>query len=193
VCHVQRGQRRPADAVSTDEKTLIFARQTADAAGEVYALSLDGDPRPHAVFSTPAYEGGGMLSPDGRWIAYASNEFGRYEVYVRPCPDASRKWIASIEGGTQPLWSRDGRELYYRNGSRMLAVPVDAGVEPRLGQPGTLFDQEFGYGTGNTFAQYDVLPDGRFVMVKRESNSGRLNVVLNWTEHLENLAASAPR
>lgn len=179
-------------AVTGDGKTLIFTRQTADASGDVYALSLEGAPAPHAIFSTPAYEGGAVLSPDGRWLAYASNESGRYEVYVRHYPDAARKWSASPDGGTQPMWSRDGKELFYRSGSRMLAVSVAGDVEPRLGRPVTLFDQDFSYGTGITFAQYDVLPDGRFVMVKRDAAAGRLNVVLNWTDELTRLT-SGPR
>lgn len=69
----------------------------------------------------------------------------------------------------------------------MLAVSVAGDVEPRLGRPVTLFDQDFSYGTGITFAQYDVLPDGRFVMVKRDAAAGRLNVVLNWTDELTRL------
>jgi len=176
-------------SVSRDGKTLVFTRQTPDAAGDVYALSLVGEPNPHPVFSTPAYEGGGQLSPDGRWLAYASNESGRYEVYVRQFADPSRKYPVSVNGGTQPMWNRDATELFYRNGSQMLAVRMTVRSDAAFSRPEVLFDQPFSYGSGLTFADYDVAPDGRFVMVKRDTDTGRLNIVLNWSAELKRLTA----
>lgn len=128
-----------------------------------------------------------MLSPDERWVAYGSNETGQCEVYVRSFPDGGRKFKASVDGGSQPLWSRDGRELFYRNKTRMLAVPLTRTDDQPLGTATVLFDQELSAGNGTTFAHYDVLPDGRFVMIKRGPESGRLNVTLNWTTELKRL------
>ena len=156
--------------------------------GEVFVLSLDGEPSPRPLFTSPAYEGGAALSPDKRWLAYCSNESGRFEVYVRPFPDASRKLVVSTSGGNQPVWSRDGKELFYRNGSQMLAVPVRTGRDLDLGTPEVLFDQEFSFGgSGTTFAQFDVAGDGRFLLFKRDTEPGRLHVVLNWTAELTRL------
>lgn len=190
------------NSVASDGNTVVFTRQTAEAAGEVAALSLRGDANPHVLFSTQAYEGGGVLSPNRRWLAYSSNETGRYEIYVRSFPNTTKKWPASADGGTQAAWSRDGSELFYRNGSRMYSVRVaerpdvaergHAAAEPdlMLSPPTMLFDQTFSYGSGITFAHYDVTADGRFLMIKRDSDSGRLNVVLNWTEELKRLTQS---
>ena len=87
------------------------------------------------------------------------------------------------------MWSRDGKELFFRNGSQMLSVRMTQGSEVSLSRPELLFDQQFSYGTGITYAQYDVAPDGRFVMIKANADSGRLNIVLNWTEELKQLTS----
>lgn len=87
------------------------------------------------------------------------------------------------------MWSRNGRELFYRSGSQMLAVRATGDSELVFSRPEVLFDQPFGYGSGLTFAAYDVAPDGRFAMIKRDSDTGRLNIILNWTEELRRLTA----
>ena len=179
-------------AISADGNTLLFTRQTAESSGDVFTLSLSGPTNARALFSSAAYEGGAVLSPDGRWLAYASNETSRYEVYVRPFPDSSRKFTASVDGGTQPMWSRDGKQLFYRNGTKMFAVPVLTGNDFSMGKPSPLFDEDLSFGTGITFAHYDVTPDGRFVMIKRSSASRYLNVVLNWTTELDRLMKATP-
>ena len=177
-------------AVTNDGSTLVFTRQSPDAAGEVYVLSLDGDPKPHPLFTSPAYEGGAVLSPDNRWIAYASNESGRYEVYVRRFPTGDRKAVVSTDGGSQAMWGRDGRELFYRIGTKVLSVPVTLSPDFSAEKPREVFDVEMSFGTGITFAQYDVGKDGRFLMIKRATEAGRLNVVLNWTSELAKLTQS---
>ena len=136
--------------------------------------------------NTPGFEGGGQFSPDGRWIAYASDESGQIQVYVRPFPGPDRKWQVSTQGGTSPRWNGNGRELFYRNGNKMMVVDVSTSPELALSQPRVLFEQRYAFGPTTTIANYDVSPDGqRFVMVKDESGSGRLNVVLNWFEELK--------
>jgi len=109
------------------------------------------------------------------------------QVYVRPFPGPDRRWPVSTQGGTQPLWSRNGRQIFYRMGNKMMVVDVSGGADLTLSQPRQLFDQRYVF-QNISLANYDVSPDGeRFVMIKEEAGSGRLNVVLNWTEELKRL------
>jgi Tol biopolymer transport system component len=172
-------------SISPDGHTLAFIRQTAESGGDIYALSLEGDPQPHPVVKTSGYDGGGQFSPDGRWMAYASNESGQFEVYLRPYPGPDRKKQVSTQGGTHPMWNRNGKELFYRVGNKMMVVDVSTSPDLTLSQPRVLFEQRYTFG-GTTVPNYDVSPDGqRFVMVKDDSASGRVNIVLNWLEELK--------
>jgi eukaryotic-like serine/threonine-protein kinase len=174
-------------SVAPDGDTLAFMRQNARTSRDVYVLSLRGRFGPRPVVSTPAFEGGAQFSPDGHWMAYASDESGQMHVYVRPFPGPDRRWHVSTQGGTQPLWSRNGKEIFYRVGNKMMVVDVSAGVDLILSQPRQLFEQRYVF-QNVSLANYDVSPDGqRFVMVRDEAGSGRLNVVLNWTEELKRL------
>ena len=175
-------------SVSHDGEQLVFVRLSPDTSGDIYVASLRGDPEIRPVLKTPAYEGSGRLSPDGRWIAYSSNESGRMEVFIAPFRQADRKAQVSSEGGTQPVWNRNGREIFYRSGTKMMSVAVSTSPDLVLSTPRLLFDLRYAFGTGITIANYDVSSDGqRFVMVKDEPGAGRLNVVLNWSEELKRL------
>jgi serine/threonine protein kinase/Tol biopolymer transport system component len=174
-------------SVSADGDTLAFMRQNAQTSRDIYVLSLRGQYGPRPVVSTFAYEGGAQFSPDGHLMAYASDESGQMQVYVRPFPGPDRRWPVSTQGGTQPLWSRNGRQIFYRMGNKMMVVDVSGGADLTLSQPRQLFDQRYVF-QNISLANYDVSPDGeRFVMIKEEAGSGRLNVVLNWTEELKRL------
>jgi serine/threonine-protein kinase len=179
-------------SVSPDGGTLLAVRQTGTTSQDVYAIPLNGTGPPRPIVSTPAFEGGGMFSSDGRWLAYVSDESGQMQVYVRPWP-GERRWQVSTEGGTSPVWNRNGRELFYRNGNKVMAVEIEfAGADPALSPPHLLFEHAYTYGSTITIANFDVSPDGqRFVMVQDEPRAGRLAIVLNWTEELKRL--SAPR
>lgn len=180
-------------SVSPEGETLAFLRFTPETFGDIYVLSLRGEAKPRPVVKTAAFEGGLQFSPDGRWMAYASNESGQFQVYLRPFPGPDRKWQVSTEGGTSPRWNRNGRELFYRSGDKMMVADVITSPDLILSQPRLLFEQPYAYGSTITFPNYDVSPDGqRFVMVKRESNVVRLNVVLNWFDELQRLAAPRP-
>jgi Tol biopolymer transport system component len=177
-------------SVSPDGERLVFQRNSSDTLGDLYVASLHGDPqiRPLSNLNTAAYEGGGRVSPDGRWMVYSSNESGRMEVYLSPFPQADQKQPVSTEGGTQGVWNPDGREIFYRNGTKMMSVTVSTRPDLALGTPRLLFDQRYAFGSGVTVPNYDVSADGqRFVMVKEGPGAGRLNVVLNWTEELKRL------
>ena len=155
----------------------------------MYALSLHGDPQPRAIVKTPGYDGGGQFSPDGHWMAYASNESGQFQVYVHPYPGPDRKRQVSALGGTHPKWNPNGKELFYRNGNKMMVVDVSRrDGDLVLGQPRVLFEHRYAFGSALTVANYDVSPNGqRFVMIKDDSSSGRLNIVINWFEELKRL------
>jgi Tol biopolymer transport system component len=174
-------------SISPDGRTLAVARLTGKSA-DVYVLSLTGDPAPRALVESPAFEGGPQFSPDGDWIAYVSNESGQSEVYVRPYPVSDRRIPVSTGGGTSPLWSYDGKELFYRNGRKMMAVFVSKSPELTLSPPQVIFERSYGYGNTTALTNYDVSGDGqRFLMVKGESAVASLTVVLNWTDELKRL------
>ena len=148
-----------------------------------WLLPLGEAPRPLLV--TRFYERGAVFSPDGRWLAFVTDESGRAEAYVQPFPGPGPKVPISANGGLQPMWSRDGRELFYREGDWLVTVAVQP-APFRVTAPRKLF--EFPGATYNfdqNFADYDVAPDGRFLAIRRDSvATDEIHVVLNWTEEL---------
>ncbi|MDO8679379.1 MAG: protein kinase [Acidobacteriota bacterium] len=176
-------------AVSPDGATLATARRTTDGPADVYVLSLAGDSTPRALVTGPAFEGGPQFSPDGGWMAYVSSESGQFQVYLRRYPGPDSRWQVSTDGGTSPLWNHTGKELFYRNGNKMMAVSVSTTPDVKLATPRVLFEQRYSYGGTIALTNYDVSADGqRFLMVKRESGVAYLNVVLNWFSELTRLA-----
>ena len=147
---------------------------------DLFARSLeDGDADSLVLVATEFDELAPAISPDGRWLAYVSNETGRDEIYVRPFPDASTgRWQISTSGGTEPLWSRDGRELYYRDADLdMIAVAIVPGEAFAAGAQQTLFSTEDYW--SNRFQQvYDVSSDGRFILLRRAGVSRQEEVVI---------------
>jgi serine/threonine-protein kinase len=130
-------------------------------------------------------EQGSRLSPDGRWLAYSSNESSRTEVYVQAFPSPGGKWQISTEGGNEPQWSRDGRELFYRAADKMMAVTIETQPTFRASAPKVLFEGRYAR-IGWPQANYDVAADGRFLMIRGEEQAlpTTLRAVLNWSEEL---------
>jgi Tol biopolymer transport system component len=131
------------------------------------------------------------FSPDGHWLAYMSDESGRYQVYVQPYPGPGGKWLVSTEGGTEPVWNPNGRELFYRNGDKMMAVEVTMLPSFVVGKPRMLFEGRY-EPSPLTNPNYAVSPDGqRFLMLKPPEQAQeaptRINIVLNWFEELNRL------
>ena len=172
-------------SVSADGK-LAFSRITAAKSSDVYVLSLSGAPTPSPLVTSAAFDGGAQFSPDGRWIAYASDESGQLEVYVRSYPMSDRKWPVSTRGGTGPRWNRNGKEIFYRSGNKIMAADVAvSGRDVVLQTPHQLFDQRYAYGANTALANYDVTLDGKeFIMIKNDPGASHLNVVLNWFDEL---------
>ena len=173
---------------SPDGQVLTFMEINPDTGYDVFTLSLkDGKPQP--FLRTPSLETAPRFSPDGHFIAYASDESGRVEVYVRPYPGPGGKWQISTEGGMEPVWNPKGRELFYRSGKKMMAVEVTTQPTFSAGKPKVLFEGPY-VPTPRSFPDYDVSPDGeRFLMLKagesEERTSTQINVVLNWFEELK--------
>lgn len=129
------------------------------------------------------------LSPDGRWLAYESDETGQPEIYVTRYPGPAGSRLISVNGGREPLWSRDGRELFYNQGDFLVVVPVESTDSAlKTGPPKVLFEVPYA-GLDRGGMGYDVSPDGeRFVMLQlKEGSSSHINVVVNWTEEFERL------
>jgi Tol biopolymer transport system component len=188
---ITRGAYRIPTSLSSDGRLLIFRQPGVNATWDIGVLRLDGENEPKIILGTDFDEHTGMLSPNDRLLAYVSNESGREEVYVCSFPDPGGKVQVSTEGGTEPMWSRDGNELFYRNGEKMMAVAFSTAPDFAPSRPTLLFEgpYEMGRYEGNPSSNYDVSPDGRFVMVRAEEGKGpqQMNIVLNWAEELKRL------
>jgi eukaryotic-like serine/threonine-protein kinase len=143
---------------------------------------LFGDKKPYP-FAAEAYnQRSARISPDGKWLAYASDESGPFEVYVQSFPAGGGKVQVSIKGGERPAWSRDGTELFFMNpDSKVMAAAIHASTKFEAGEPKALFDTKSGGSHG-----FDVSKDGRFLIPVRAESAGAtpLTVVVNWTAAL---------
>ena len=175
---------------SADGQLLAFGEFNPRTRQDIWVFRLS-DRKAEPFLRTPFEEGGGRFSPDGRWLAYVSNESSRPEVYVQPYPGPGGKWHISIDGGTEPVWSRNGRELFYRSGSRMMVVETTMQQSFSAGKPRMLFEGPyFTTAFPNMTVSYDVSADGqRFLVVKQTEAASRsvehINVVLNWFDELK--------
>ena len=172
--------------VSPDGKAVVFNELAPGRLGEsrdIWMLPFGGEPTP--LLTASFNERGAAFSPDGRILAYVSDESGQDEVFITPIPGPGAKLAVSASGGLQPVWSRDGSELFYRERNQLMAVRVDR--EPfSASAPEALFDVSE---TNNdlNFPSYDVSPDGRFLFAQRNNVVREFRIVLNWFEELERL------
>jgi Tol biopolymer transport system component len=177
---------------SPDGQEIAFIDIDPTSTGELWVLPLSGERKPRVFLETPFRETGLQFSPDGRWLAYASNESGRNEIYVQPFPGPGGvKYQISTDGGGEVIWARNG-ELFYWNGDRLMVVETRTQPTFSAGVPRLLFEGSYERtrrGAGAGAPNYDVTADGqRFVMVKATetgSAPSQLNVVLNWFEELK--------
>jgi serine/threonine-protein kinase len=180
------------NAVTPDGTALIFTEQRRDTGTDLFLLSLD-DRRTQPLLTSPFGESAAALSPDGRWIAYQSNRSGRVEVYVAAFPGMTSPVPVSTGGGGNPVWSRDGRRLYYNGGSfgaSIAVVDVAPGSTLQLSRP-----RRFGeYSVADP--SFDVLPDGRLLLITGSGTAGstpELRIIVNWFDEVrQKLAAHTP-
>jgi serine/threonine protein kinase/Tol biopolymer transport system component len=183
---------------SGDGKTLLLTELAPETHADIGTLSIEGDRARKALLSEKYYEADPKISPNGRWMAYTSNESRQNEIYVRPFPEIKKgKWQVSTNGGHSPLWSPDGRELFYRNDDATMRVAVETQTTFKPGKPEVLFRGKYYYHmpSGIEFTPWDISRDGkRFVMAKRaqpadsgsaEKPLNKINIVLNWFEELK--------
>jgi Tol biopolymer transport system component len=172
---------------SPDGRFVVYMIAGKEGRFELWVLPMFGDHRPFPFLQTEFNNGQAQISPDGRWIAYTSNEAGRDEVYVQSFPTTGSKHQISREGGAQPRWRRNGGELFYLAPDRVLmAVPVKAGAPLQIGRLTALFRTRLEYLglQGPLFmAGYDVTADGqRFLLnAPPEQVAVPIDVLLNWT------------
>ena len=199
------GSMQSPESWSPDGTALAFTQMDDPASGsDIYVLPLGRDQKPFPVVRTKFSEGSPKFSPDGRWLAYSSNESGRPEVYVMAYPGPGPKIQVSNSGGTDPVWRRDGRELYYRNRDQMMAVDVTTGRTFTVSKPQVLWEGPYLAGVGSscgmagpTSANYDVSADGqRFLMIEDQSQTVEckvLRMVSNWSSAFQSPTAGASR
>jgi eukaryotic-like serine/threonine-protein kinase len=181
---------------SPDGQLLAFYEVNPTTQRDIWVLRMGGpslgptQARMAQLFlRTPFDESAPCFSPEGHWLAYISNESGRYEVYVQPYPGPGGKYQISTEGGTEPVWNPNGRELFYRSGDKMMAVEIATQPGFAAGKPRMLFEGRY-EAAPVPISNYDVSPDGqRFLMLKpteqAQAAPTQINVVLNWFEELK--------
>jgi serine/threonine-protein kinase len=177
---------------SPDGMHLVFRRQThvdGETDRNLWVVRADGSEPPRQLFDMPSsLEDAARISPDGNWLAFSSTLTGRYEVYVTRFPTPGRRFPVSLDGGTEPAWSPDGSEIFYRNGDDMIAAAVETTDEFRVLDRQVLFTGRYMRWPNHT--NYDIHPDGqRFVLVAQWGTgvSQRVVVVVNWFEEMRRL------
>jgi Tol biopolymer transport system component len=169
--------------ISWSDNGLAYLELHPQTGTDIWVLSGDGEPVP--VLQTVANESSPVFSPDGRLLAYVSDESGRLQIYLRSYPEGQVLGV-SIDGGDEPVWSRNGQELFFRQGDQFLAVTVTTEPELEVSVPAVLFDRPFDRHWAGTESYYDVSPDGRFVVVS-ERPTKQFKVIQNWFSELEQL------
>ena len=170
---------------------MLLVDVSEEGSWSIHRVYADGSSAPEPLVSTPFNEWGGALNPAGDWVAYTSDEPGRYEVFVEPYPRSGQRWQVSTDGGEEPYWADDGSVLYYRSGTRLMSAPILPGPGFRVGVPEVFVQEERWLNVGGR--SYLLSPDGaRALMILRpeERTTDRLHVVENWFEELRRLATS---
>jgi len=181
------GQQYPS-SFSPDGQLLAFIDVNPATGFDIWMLRLN-DRKAEPFIQAPSNQAGARFWPDGGWLAYVTDESGRPEIYVQPYPGPGGKYQVSTEGGTEPTWSRNGRELFYRRGDKMMAVEVTTQPSFSAGKPRMLFSGPYTLAPGSILPFYDVSGDGqRFLMIKESEQATTLTqivVVQNWFEELK--------
>jgi eukaryotic-like serine/threonine-protein kinase len=168
-----------ATGVTPDGKFLIFSQSSPATRADLWMVPLTGERKPQLLVRSPFEEGEGVVSADGKWLAYNSNETGRHEVYVQSFPDGRARTQVSAGGGTTPRWSRSGSTLYYRDGDKGMAVAVTAGADLSASKPVLRFQAPLN-------GAFDTAPGDTFFAILRDPTAPPTpaTVVLNWSAEL---------
>ncbi len=190
----QAGVIQTPTSVSADGRVLLFDQNgpgEPDGSG-IWVLRLDGDSAPHRLFPLPAAGKDGQLSPDGKWVAYQAIVASRQEVFVAPLSGAGERRLVSTDGGTEPLWSRDGRELFFQSANRLMGVTVTPGATFSASAPRLVHEGRF-FRTVTLNTSFSITNDGtRFLRIQptdQEAAITHFEVVLNWFSALKGRAA----
>jgi serine/threonine-protein kinase len=184
------------DSWSRDGSVMIFdisgaTRKVASPAGaisDLFMMSLTGDRTPKPFLETQFDEWQASLSPDGKWIAYSSNESGTYQVYIRQFPQGGGKWVVSTGEGYGPHWAPDGKTLYYYTPGKLLSVPIQIAPSLVVGKPQVIVNgyQQKSVDSG---LMYDISPDGQWFVVAQskddESNFRQIHLIINWFDEIQ--------
>jgi len=174
--------------VSPDGKLIAFQELGVETNFDIWILPLTGDRKPYPFLKTSFNEADAVFSPDGKWLAYDSNESGRIEVYVAPFPGPGRKWQVSVQGGAYPSWRQGGREILYQElqSNKVFSVPVTLkGETPDFGRAAELFVAP--QPLVGIASRFDATSDGKKFIVVRPNQlreTGSLTLVVNWTAEL---------
>jgi Tol biopolymer transport system component len=182
---------------SDNGKTMVFSEFNPRSTGYcIGVLSMEGDRKFKSLIKSEKYhDSQPQISPDGGWLVYASDESGRNQIYVRPFPEVnSGRWQISTSGGDSPLWSPDGREIFYRNDDAVMAVSIKTAPSFSIETPRILFRGTYDSNTLSAPSPWDISPDGkRFLMLTQTAEDEKstaeaprkIVVVLNWMEELK--------
>jgi Tol biopolymer transport system component len=183
---VNDNERKILSDWSSQGDYLVYATLNPSTKMDLVLLPMSGDKKPVALLHTPYNESDGRIAPNGRWIAYVSDESGTDEVYVQRFPALGEKRIVSIGGGVEPMWRKDGKELFYLSPDySIVSVPFDATDPPNIGEPKPLF--RVPVNTSSTRNHYVVSPDGQRFLINVEDQSSYLSpvtVMVNWIQGL---------
>ena len=173
---------------SSDGKTLVIETLDPNTSGDIWRLNLEGTPTASPFLQSSFNERNSRLSPDGKWLAYVSDESGRDEVYVQAFPQGGSKLQVTSSGGDQPVWSHDGSKLFIRAAGSIQEVAFRPGAPPSIGAMTSLFKDHFESPQAGAHTGYDVFPDGRFLMIQSQALAGareEIVVVVNWIEEIK--------
>jgi serine/threonine-protein kinase len=177
-------------SVTPDGRWLAYTETGTEGLGGVgiWVMRLDGDHTPHRLFAASAGESNGQLSPDGKWIAYNAPVSSRQEIFVAPFPGPGAKRQISTDGGSEPLWSQDGRDLFFQNGDKLMEVTVMPGAAFSASTPRVLYEGRF-FKTVNGNTSWSVTRDSKLFLRLQQVVPDRaithLDLVLNWLSELK--------
>jgi serine/threonine protein kinase len=169
---------------TTNSQFLIFSSNTPQTGRDLYLIDTSNEQEPRSLIKTESNECAASLSPDGKWLAYVSDKTGVYEVYIQPYPSLNKIYPISRGGGTEPLWSPMGNELFYRSDNKFMSIEIETRPNLKLGSPEFLFEADCW--SWPYIHEYDVTRDGnRFLIRKNAEMGNQIIIITNWFNELE--------